>query len=162
MTALTGSGEEMSLGSVPPAEPKSWSWTSCKDLLRRAGLRPTRQRVIFGLVLFAGGNRHITAEILHEEAIEAKVSVSMATIYNTLRQFTQAGLLRQIGVDGARSFFDTNPIAHHHFFVEADEALFDIPESGLMLDRPPQAPEGFEIVRVDVVVRLRRKDTGSA
>jgi Fur family iron response transcriptional regulator len=149
-------------GLIPPSDPKSRPLTSCHEFLRRAGLRPTRQRVMLARILLAGGNRHITAETLYEEASASEVLVSRATIYNTLRQFTQAGLLRQIGVDGARSFFDTNPTAHHHFFVEDDETLFDIPQSGLLLDRVPQAPEGFEVVRFDVVVRLRRKDTGPA
>jgi Fur family iron response transcriptional regulator len=151
-----------SLGLAPAADPESRLSHRCRELLRDSGLRPTRQRMMLGWMLFSGGNRHVTAEMLYEQALEAKFSVSLATIYNTLHQFTRAGLLRQIGVDGTRSFFDTNPIAHHHFFVEDDEALFDVPEAELVLGNLPQAPDGFEIVRVEVVVRLRRKKASSS
>ncbi len=132
-------------------------WQSYKQLLRKVGLRPTRARMVLGWILFSRGDRHITAEMLYEEAIDAKIPVSLATVYNTLNQFTDAGLLRQIGVDGSKSFFDTNPSEHHHFFVQGEEELLDIPASEPLLDRTPQAPEGYEIARVDVVVRLRRK-----
>jgi Fur family iron response transcriptional regulator len=132
-------------------------WQAYKQMLRKVGLRPTRARMVLGWILFSRGDRHVTAEMLYEEAIEAKIPVSLATVYNTLNQFTEAGLLRQIGVDGSKSFFDTNPSEHHHFFVQGEEQLFDIPATETLLDRTPQAPEGFEIMRVDVVVRLRRK-----
>jgi len=132
-------------------------WHKYKDLLRQAGLRPTRPRMVLGWILFSKGDRHITAEMLYEEAIEAKIPVSLATVYNTLNQFTEAGLLRQIGVDGSKSFFDTNPSDHHHFFIQDEESLLDIPPADSVLEKVPQAPEGYEIARVDVVVRLRRK-----
>ncbi len=132
-------------------------WQAYKQMLRKVGLRPTRARMVLGWILFSRGDRHVTAEMLYEEAIEAKIPVSLATVYNTLNQFTEAGLLRQIGVDGSKSFFDTNPTEHHHFFVQGEESLLDIPATEALLDRTPQAPEGFEIMRVDVVVRLRRK-----
>jgi Fur family iron response transcriptional regulator len=132
-------------------------WHEYKELLRRAGLRPTRPRMILGWLLFSRGNRHVTAEVLYEEAIKAKIPVSLATVYNTLHQFTEVGLLRQIGVDGSRAFFDTNPSEHYHFFVQGEECLLDIPETDALFGKLPQAPEGFEIARVDVVVRLRRK-----
>src|SRR3954451_10231772 len=98
--------------SVRPGCPIS----ALKDKLRRAGLRPTRQRVSLGWLLFAKGDRHITAELLFDEATRARVPVSLATVYNTLHQFTEAGLLRQLAVDGTKSYFDTNPTEHHHFF----------------------------------------------
>lgn len=132
-------------------------WARYEGVLRQYGLRPTRPRMILGWILFAKGDRHVTAEMLHGEAIEAKVPISLATVYNTLNQFTEAGLLRQISVDGSKAFFDTNPSDHHHFFIQGEEALFDIPSAESLLDRMPEAPEGFEIARVDVVVRLRRK-----
>lgn len=128
-----------------------------KSLLRAAGLRPTRQRVALAELLFGRGNRHLSAETLFEEAIRARVPVSLATIYNTLHQFTAAGLLRELAVDGARAYYDTNIEEHHHFFVEGEDRLFDIPATALTVDGLPQAPDGMEIVRVDVVVRLRRK-----
>ena len=131
-------------------------WHDLKSKLRDVGLRPTRQRMALGWILFGKGDRHLTAEILYEEAVRAKVPVSLATVYNTLHQFTEAGLLRHVAVDGAKTYFDTNTSDHHHFFVEGDGELFDIDGAGNMVGVLPQAPEGFEIARVDVVVRLRR------
>jgi Fur family iron response transcriptional regulator len=125
-------------------------------LLRRAGLRPTQQRLSLGKLLFAQGDRHVSAERLHAEAIQARVPVSLATVYNTLHQFTEAGLLRELAVDGARTYFDTNMSDHHHFFVEGEETVLDVPSDALKLGAIPEPPEGMEIVRVDVVVRLRR------
>ena len=98
-------------------------WHDVKSMLRQVGLRPTRQRMALGWILFAKGDRHLTAEMLYEEATKAKVPVSLATVYNTLHQFTEVGLLRQVAVDGSKTYFDTNVSAHHHFFVEGDNAL---------------------------------------
>jgi Fur family iron response transcriptional regulator len=83
--------------------------------------------------------------------------VSLATVYNTLHQFTDVGLLRQVAVDGSKSYFDTNASDHHHFFVEGEDSLVDIPEAEVIVDKSPKAPEGYEIARIDVVVRLKRK-----
>jgi Fur family transcriptional regulator, iron response regulator len=129
----------------------------CVDLLRQAGLRPTRQRLMLGEFLFSKGGRHVTAEMLHTEAVEANMQISLATVYNTLNQFTDVGLLRQIGVDGSKSFFDTNPTTHHHFFVDQEDRLLDVPEPGVVIDQPPRPLPGYEISRVDVIVHLRRK-----
>jgi Fur family transcriptional regulator, iron response regulator len=128
-----------------------------REKLRQAGLRPTRQRMSLGWLLFARGNRHLTAETLYEEALQARSPVSLATVYNTLHQFTQAGLLRQLPVDGTRTFFDTNPSDHHHFFVEEEGALMDVPHTIAVHDLP-DAPEGYVVSRVDVIVRLKRQD----
>ncbi|WP_284179294.1 iron response transcriptional regulator IrrA [Rhabdaerophilum sp. SD176] len=128
-----------------------------KERLRDAGLRPTRQRVALGWLLFGRGDRHLAAETLFEEAQRARVPVSLATVYNTLNQFTQAGLLREIAVDGGRTYFDTNTSDHHHFFVEGGDTLVDIPGHDLAVNNLPEPPEGMEIARVEVVVRLRRK-----
>lgn len=130
---------------------------SVRAMLRDSGLRPTRQRMALGEILFARGHRHISAEQLHEEASEAHVPVSLATIYNTLHQFTEAGLLREVAIDGTKTYFDTNVEDHHHFFVEGINKVFDIPGTGVSIASVPEAPEGMEIVRVDVVVRLRPK-----
>ena len=127
-----------------------------KDRLRTVGLRPTRQRISLGWLLFAKGDRHITAEMLFEEAMRARVPVSLATVYNTLHQFTEVGLLRQLAVDGSKSYFDTNTTVHHHFFVEGDEQLIDVP-ADIEVGALPDAPDGMEIARVDVIVRLRRR-----
>lgn len=124
--------------------------------LRAVGLRPTRQRVALGWLLFARGDRHLTAEILFEEAQRARVPVSLATVYNTLNQFSHVGLLRQIAMDGTRSYFDTNVSDHHHFFVEGDDRLMDIPGHEVSVTNLPEPPAGMEIARVEVVVRLRK------
>ncbi len=128
-----------------------------REMLREVGLRPTRQRLALGWLLFAKGDRHITAESLHEEALRARFPVSLATVYNTLHQFTEASLLREVAVDGSKTYFDTNASDHHHFYVEGQNELLDIPGAEVMVDRMPTPPEGFEVARVDVVVRLRRK-----
>ena len=125
--------------------------------LRDVGLRPTRQRVALAEILFSHGHRHLSAEDLHAEAISAKVPVSLATVYNTLNQFTGAGLLREVAVEGTRTYFDTNTEDHHHFYVENENRVFDIPGAHVAIGDLPPPPEGMEIVRVDVVVRLRPK-----
>ena len=98
-----------------------------RDRLRRSGLRPTRQRLSLGWLLFGRGDRHLTAEMLYDEAMRAKVPVSLATVYNTLHQFTEAGLLRQLALDGSKAYFDTNPSEHHHFFLEDEGQVLDMP-----------------------------------
>ncbi len=124
--------------------------------LRHAGLRPTRQRVELGRILFAKGHRHVSAEDLHAEAELAGVRVSLATVYNALHQFTEAGLLREVAIDGSRTYFDTNVSDHHHFFVEGEGRLIDMTEH-VGIDGLPEPPEGMEITAVEVVVRVRRK-----
>ena len=124
--------------------------------LRNAGLRPTRQRVALAAILFGHGHRHIAAEGLHEEAVAANVPVSLATVYNTLHQFTEAGLLRQVAIDGARTYFDTNVSDHHHFFVEGENRLIDV-EGPIIIGDIPEPPPGMEVVSVEVIVRVRRK-----
>lgn len=126
--------------------------------LRQAGLRPTRQRLALARLLFGAGDRHVTAETLHEEALAADVRVSLATIYNTLHQFTDAGLLRQVALDGSRTYFDTNVSDHHHFFHEADGALIDIPADAISVAGLPAAPAGARIARIDVIVRLAKDE----
>lgn len=129
------------------------------DLLADAGLRPTRQRLALGELLFGRGcDRHVTAERLYDEALAAELSVSLATVYNTLHQFTEAGLLREIAVDGTRVYFDTNTSDHHHFLFEDNGELQDIPGSNLTVANLPAPPEGLRVDRVDVVVRLRRDE----
>jgi Fur family transcriptional regulator, iron response regulator len=125
--------------------------------LRAAGLRPTRPRVALSALLFAKGDRHVTAEMLFEEANQAKVSVSLATVYNTLHQFTEVGLLRQVAVDGSKAYFDTNNTEHHHFYIEDRHELIDVSATDMIVGEAPVPPDGYEIVRIDVVVRLRRK-----
>ena len=131
-------------------------WHDVKAMLRRVGLRPTRQRMALGWILFRKGDRHLTAEMLYEEATQAKVPVSLATVYNSLHQFTDVGLLREVAVDGTKTYFDTNTSDHHHFFVEGENRILDIPGHPISVAGLPEAPAGHEIARVEVVVRLRR------
>ena len=123
--------------------------------LRRAGLRPTRQRVELSRILFAKGNRHISAEDLHAEAEAADIHVSLATVYNALHKFTQAGLLREVAIDSGRAYFDTNVSDHHHFFVEGEGQLIDLMDA-IAIEHLPEPPEGTEITAVELVVRVRR------
>ena len=125
-------------------------------LLREAGLRPTRQRMLLGQLLFSDGGRHVTAESLHAEAAAASMRLSLATVYNTLNQFTQAGLLRRIGPDGSRCFFDTDTSVHPHFYLEGEDILIDVPEH-LAVEKIPAPLPGHEISRLDIVIRIRRK-----
>jgi len=122
--------------------------------LQEAGLRPTRQRMALAKLLFEPGNRHLTAEDLHEEAKSAKIRVSLATVYNTLHQFTDAGLLREVVVEPGRAYFDTNISGHHHFFYEDTGDIHDIPEDQVTIAQLPELPDGTRLNRVDVVVRV--------
>lgn len=123
--------------------------------LEGAGLRPTRQRILLGSLLWAQGCRHVTAETLHAEAKQAAMKVSLATIYNTLHQFTDAGLLREIVVEAGKSCFDTNTIPHHHFLHEETGMVTDIPAEQISIAGLPALPPGTMLSAVDVVVRVR-------
>lgn len=124
------------------------------ERLRAAGLRPTRQRLALAKLLFEQEDRHVTAEALHAEATSAGIRVSLATIYNTLHQFTEVGLMREIVVDAQRSYFDTNTADHHHFFFEQNGHLQDIKGEDVTVAEMPPAPAGTRVKRVDVIVRL--------
>ena len=125
--------------------------------LRGAGLRPTRQREALAALLVGDGrDRHVTAESLFAGARAAGEGVSLATVYNTLRAFCEAGLIREVTVDGARSYFDTRTDDHPHFYWEDGGALTDAPAEDLAIARLPEPPEGAEVASVDVVIRLRR------
>lgn len=126
--------------------------------LAQAGLRPTRQRVTLASLLVGDGqHRHVTAESLFEAAKGHGEAVSLATVYNTLRAFCDAGLLQEVTVDGSKSYFDTNTHDHPHFYWEDEARLTDAPSDQLVISHLPDAPEGAEIASVDVVIRLRRK-----
>jgi Fur family iron response transcriptional regulator len=127
-------------------------------LLRRAGLRPTRQRLALGALLFREHDRHVTAEMLHAEAVAMGHKVSLATVYNTLHQFKRAGLLRELALDAAKTYFDTNTSNHNHFFIEREGALLDIPNDAVSIGGLPEPPAGTKVSHIDVVVRLVRKD----
>jgi Fur family iron response transcriptional regulator len=135
-------------------------YTRTLDILQSAGLRPTRQRLALGRLLFDGRERHVTAEQLHAEARDQRISVSLATVYNTLNQFTSAGLLREVVVEPGRSIFDTNTSDHHHFYHEGSGRLQDIAGDDVVVANLPTAPAGTRVARVDVVVRLADAETG--
>ena len=124
------------------------------DRLKSAGLRPTRQRLVLAKLLFENGDRHVTAEQLHGEAVGARVRVALATVYNALHQFTAAGLLREVVVEPGRSYFDTNVTPHHHFYFQATGKLKDIPEQEVCLSALPKPPKGTRVSRVDITIRL--------
>lgn len=125
--------------------------------LRLAGLRPTRQRLALGMLLFGQGDRHVSAELLHAEAVAAGEKVSLATVYNTLHQLKRAGLLRELAIGGSKTFFDTNISNHNHFYIERDGHLMDIPSETVRVAGLPEPPEGMRIAHIDVVVRLVQK-----
>jgi Fur family iron response transcriptional regulator len=137
-----------------PAMELSQSPPAVIERLRAVGLRPTRQRLALTRILFNKGARHVTAEQLHGEVLASAIPVSLATVYNTLHQFTEAGLLREVVVEPGRSYFDTNIDDHHHFFCEANGLLQDIPAHDLTVIGLPLPPAGTEIGRVEVIVRV--------
>ncbi len=132
-------------------------FTHAIDRLNAVGLRPTRQRLALARLLFENGDRHITAEQLHREISEIGVKVSLATVYNSLNQFTAAGLLREVAVEAGRSYFDTNTTEHHHFFNDDSGELRDIPGDSIVLSALPVAPQDTVIESVDVIVRIKNK-----
>lgn len=137
---------------TPAQQTRGSSW------LAKAGLRPTRQRVALATLLIGDGqHRHVTAESLFDAAMDQGEAVSLATVYNTLRAFCDAGLMQEVTVDGSKSYFDTNTHDHPHFFWEDEAKLTDAPSDQLVIAQLPDAPEGAEIASVDVVIRLRRK-----
>jgi Fur family iron response transcriptional regulator len=132
-------------------------FASSLSKLKAAGLRPTRQRLALARLLFEGGDRHVTAEQLHGEAMGRRISVSLATIYNTLNQFTRAGLMREVVVEAGKSYFDTNVVDHHHLLDVDTGELEDVPTDQLSIARLPAVPAGMRLDRIDVVLRVRRK-----
>ena len=160
--AIAASGVQTGSGSVRPASATlvrapeaSCSFRNVRDRLHSAGLRPTRQRMALGWLLFGKGDRHVTAEALYEEARGAKTALSLATVYNTLRQFSEAALLREIAVYGSRIWYDTNTGPHCHFYVEDRDELLDVPDDMVAVLKLPVAPEGMEILGADIIVRVK-------
>jgi Fur family iron response transcriptional regulator len=135
-----------------------YTYGNAMDRLKAVRLRPTRQRLALAKLLFDRGDRHVTAEQLHGEALAAEMRVSLATVYNTLHQFTALGMLREVVVEPGRSYFDTNVSDHHHFFYERTGVLQDIPGEAIRLPLLPTPPDGTEVRRVDVIVRLATRE----
>lgn len=142
----------MTLPMTPEALERSTKW------LAQADLRPTRQRLSLATLMVGDGqDRHVTAEGLHAASMSAGEKVSLATVYNTLRAFCEAGLVQEVTVDGTRSYFDTRMDDHPHFYFEEDGTLIDAANSELRIASLPTPPEGYEVAKVDVVMRLRRR-----
>lgn len=152
---------DISLSSHSPApvvEPIESSRRACLTaILRMAGMRPTRQRLDLADRLI-GRDRHVTAEELYVEAAAGGHELSLATVYNTLRQFQSSGLVRELAFEGMRSVFDTDTSRHHHFYLTEESRIIDIPADSLLVPDLPGVPDGYEVNRVEVVVRLRRKE----
>jgi Fur family transcriptional regulator, iron response regulator len=129
-----------------------------KRRLVAAGLKPTRQRVALCTMLFEGPPRHVTVEELHRQAADAGHRLSLATVYNTLKQFGEAGLVRRISVPGGRGYFDVDTGDHHHFYIADEDRIIDIPVGSIALGDLPEPPEGYRIDKVDIVVHLKRVD----
>ena len=138
-------------------KPDLLNLTDFAEQLRSAGLRPTRQRVAIAAMLLDGRHRHVSADSLIEEITAAGLQVSGGTVYNTLNQFTEAGLLRRVMVHNEYSLFDTNTDHHHHFYESLSDQLIDIPNGDVFLVKLPQAPDGHEIKAVDVVIHIQSK-----
>lgn len=129
--------------------------------LEKAGLRPTRQRVVLANVLVGDGqHRHVSAESLYSEVLASGEKVALATVYNTLRAFCEAGLVQEVSIDGSKSYFDTRTDEHPHFYWSDRNQVTDAPNAELKIAELPTPPEGMEIDKVDVVIRLRPKKRG--
>ena len=128
-----------------------------RSLLERFGLRATRQRLGLARLLFSKGNRHVTADSLAAEANALKMQASLATVYNVLNLFAEVGIVRALAIDGTKIIFDTNTSDHSHFYFEDTGQIEDFPLEGMQIAREMTPPEGYEIAKVDVIVRLRRK-----
>jgi Fur family iron response transcriptional regulator len=137
-----------------PPDPDMSQLAKIPGMLKQAGLRPTRQRLALGRLLFESGDRHVTAEQLHAEVAALGEHVSLATVYNTLHQFKRAGLVRELAIEGSKAYFDTNTSNHNHFLLENSGELMDIPSDAIRVEGLPEPPEGMKITHVDVVVRL--------
>lgn len=127
------------------------------ESLRSAGLRPTRQRIAIANLLLAGPPRHISAEQLRDELLSAGQPMALATIYNCLHQFAEAGLLQPVHHVGDAVLYDTNLSDHFHFIDVETGELMDIDSSNFTLPDLPDLPEGYEAESIELSVRLRRK-----
>lgn len=167
MTSLNENKVESDCGELPTFEGNSKCALCRRPCVSRdvgmklqdAGLRCTRQRIELGRLLFAKGDRHFTADLLHEEARHNQIPVSLATIYNTLQLFMNVGLVRRLATGGQKAWFDTNVSEHHHLVLEDESRIIDIPAGYLTVHQPPPIPEDTEIDRIDVVVQLKRRQS---
>ena len=145
------------MSDKPQSHPSNSRTATVPQMLRQAGLRPTRQRLALGRLLFGDGDRHVTAEQLHAEVLALGEHVSLATVYNALHQFKSAGLVRELAIEGSKAYFDTNTSNHNHFLLEPTGELMDIPGDAIRVEGLPEPPEGMRITHVDLVVRLAKE-----
>ena len=124
-----------------------------KNILRKHKLRPTKQRVSLGSILFGKGDRHITAEILKKESDEEKLMVSQATVYNVLNDFYSAGLLTKVNIDDDKTWYDTNVEHHYHIFYEKNSELVDLKPSEIDIKIPKKFSKN-QIKKIDLVVKI--------
>lgn len=132
-----------------------------RSVLKQAGLRPTRQRMALGQLLFLDHHRHVTPDSLYEESRLAGETLSVATVYNTLNQFAEAGLIRKISLNGERTYFDTETGDHTHFYIAAEDRLIDIPLQSISVGPLPAPPAGYRISKVDIMIQLERAQDAS-
>ena len=137
-----------------PDNAKARPYTLAAQKLSNAGLRSTRQRLALAKLLFEGEFRHVTAEIIYEEVVQSGINVSLATVYNSLHHFTDVGLLREVMVDSGRTYFDTNMSDHHHYFMEDEGCLIDIPDGVVNVGLLPAVPAGKKFSRIEVIVHV--------
>jgi Fur family transcriptional regulator, iron response regulator len=140
-------------------EMRGCPFSTLRGKLREAGFRPTRQRIALGWLLFGQGDRHVSAEDLYDEANRARHFLSLATVYNTLRQFSEAGLIRPVAIGGGRTVYDTRTDEHCHFLLEDGKTIIDARGPAPEVEGLPAAPEGYEIEGVEILVRLRKSGT---
>lgn len=143
----------MDIAASPPEFKRPFSHVVHQ--LRSVGLRPTRQRLALAKLLFdAESTRHVSAEALHAEALEEGIRVSLATVYNTLHQFVEVGLLKEVVIDSSRTYFDTNTAEHHHFYEKATGLLIDVPEDCVHVELMMETPKGMQLAATETVFRL--------
>lgn len=132
--------------------------STAREVLADTGLRVTRQRAALTSLLFGNDGRHVSAEGLYAELVQAGAPGSISSVYRALKDFSEAGLIRRVPIYGAAAYFDTRLDHHHHFYAEGEDRLLDLPSDRIRLGELPSPPDGYELVRVDVVMRIRRKD----
>ena len=124
------------------------------NTLIKNNIRPTKQRMILAKILFEKGRRHISAEQLYDEVKQDQRKISLATIYNTLKQFSHYGLIREIVVDQNKSLYCTNNESHYHLYIEDEGKIVDIPTKNIDLNIPA-IPACLKLHNIDVIVRIR-------